>query len=163
MGVFFKGSRAANSTVHDRILPNFELVQDIMVVLHTCNNEEHLIKNEDARVLTRLYVVFSIRSREANSNVSDGILPKFELIQAFIAVLVTRICENKDADQLRCFRYIDSTIPLLSKFIRNFKPLAILCGCTAQFVWDLVGNPEDWFSHNEAHFCCRCPIESMQV
>ena len=35
------------------------------------------------------------------------------------------ICENKDADQLRgnreadqrlCFRYIDSTIPLLSKF-----------------------------------------------
>ena len=31
------------------------------------------------------------------------------------------ICENKDADQLRvrdqrlCFRYIDSTIPLLSK------------------------------------------------
>ena len=35
-----------------------------------------------------------------------------------------RICENKDADQLRgnreadqrlCFRYMDSTIPLLSK------------------------------------------------
>ena len=35
------------------------------------------------------------------------------------------ICENKDADQLRgsreadqrlCFRYIDSTIPLLSKY-----------------------------------------------
>ena len=30
-----------------------------MVVLHTCKNEEDLIKNEDARVLTRLYVVFS--------------------------------------------------------------------------------------------------------
>ena len=35
------------------------------------------------------------------------------------------VCENKDADQLRgnreadqrlCFRYIDSTIPLLSKY-----------------------------------------------
>ena len=35
------------------------------------------------------------------------------------------ICENKDADQLRdnreadqhlCFRYIDSTIPILSKY-----------------------------------------------
>ena len=25
------------------------------------------------------------------------------------------ICENKDADQLLCFRYIDTTIPLLSK------------------------------------------------
>ena len=30
-----------------------------MVVLHTCENEEDPIKNEDARVLTRLYVVFS--------------------------------------------------------------------------------------------------------
>ena len=47
------------------------------------------------------------------------------------------ICENKVADQLRG--------------IRIFKPLAILCGCTARFVLDLVGNPEDRFSHNEAH------------
>ena len=30
-----------------------------MNVLHTCKNEEDPIKNEDARVLTRLYVVFS--------------------------------------------------------------------------------------------------------
>ena len=29
-----------------------------MVILHTCKNEDP-IKNEDARVLTRLYVVFS--------------------------------------------------------------------------------------------------------
>ena len=45
------------------------------------------------------------------------------------------ICENKGADQLcgdrttdqrLCFRYIDSTIPLLSKS-RNFK---IFCDCT---------------------------------
>ena len=35
-------------------------------------------------------------------------------------------------------------------YIRNFKPLAILCGCTARFVSNLVGNPEDRFSHNEA-------------
>ena len=69
------------------------------------------------------------------------------------------ICENKDADQLRgnreadqrlCFRYTDTTIPLLSKS-ENFKLLAIFCGCTAWFVSDLVGNPEDRFSHNEAH------------
>ena len=68
------------------------------------------------------------------------------------------ICENKDADQLRgnrnadqrlCFRYIDSAIPLL------FKPLAIFCGCTAWFVSELVGNPEDQFSHNEAHMGLR--------
>ena len=30
-------------------------------------------------------------------------------------------------------------------------PLAIFCGCTAWLVWDLVGNPEDRFSHNEPH------------
>ena len=70
------------------------------------------------------------------------------------------ICENKDADQLRgnreadqrlCFRYIASTIPLLLK-IQNFKPLTIFYGCTAQFVSDLVGKPEDRFSHIEVFF-----------
>ena len=30
-----------------------------MVVLHSCKNEEDPIKNEDPRVLTRLYVVGS--------------------------------------------------------------------------------------------------------
>ena len=29
--------------------------------------------------------------------------------------------------------------------------LAVCCGFTARFVSDLVGNPEDRFSHNEAH------------
>ena len=65
------------------------------------------------------------------------------------------ICENKDADlfcgyreaDLRlCFHYTDSAIPLLSS--PTFKPLAIFCSCTAGFVSDLVGNPEDRFSHN---------------
>ena len=69
-----------------------------------------------------------------------------------------RICENKDADQLRgnreadkrlCFRYTDSAIPLLSKS-ENFKPLAIFCDCTARFVSVVVENPEDRFSQNEA-------------
>ena len=41
------------------------------------------------------------------------------------------ICENKDADQLRgnreadqrlCFRYLDSTIPLLSKYEISILP-----------------------------------------
>ena len=46
------------------------------------------------------------------------------------------ICENKDADQLRgnreadqrlCFRYTDSTIPLLSKSkISSFYPSSVL-------------------------------------
>ena len=49
------------------------------------------------------------------------------------------ICENKDADQLRgdreadqclCFRYTDSTIPLLLKS----KISSLFCDCTARFV-----------------------------
>ena len=34
--------------------------------------------------------------------------------------------------------------------------LAIFCGCTAQFVSDLDGNPKDWFSHKEAHLLQLC-------
>ena len=65
------------------------------------------------------------------------------------------ICENKDADQLRgnreadqrlCFHHTDSTIPLLPKSeISSQLPLAILCGCTAQFISDLFGNPKTGF------------------
>ena len=50
---------AANSAVHGQIWSNFELVQDIMVVLVTCKNEEELIKNEGAIVFTTLYISFS--------------------------------------------------------------------------------------------------------
>ena len=41
-----------------------------------------------------LFVFFSRCSRAANSNVSGGILLKFELIQAFIVVRVT--CKNEE-------------------------------------------------------------------
>ena len=64
-----------------------------MVVLHTCKTEEDSIKNEGARVLTRLCCFFR-RSRAANSQVRGGILPKFEPIQAFIVVLIT--CKNEE-------------------------------------------------------------------
>ena len=36
--------------------------------------------------------------------------------------------------------------------LMNFKPLAIFSGCTAQFVSDLVGHPEDRVSLNAANF-----------
>ena len=39
-------------------------------------------------------MLFFRRSLAANSEVSSGILPKFELIQAFIVVLVT--CKNEE-------------------------------------------------------------------
>ena len=58
-GDFSRCSRAANSAVHGPIWSNFELVQDFMVVLITCKNEEDQIKNEGARVDTTLYSNFS--------------------------------------------------------------------------------------------------------
>ena len=50
---------AGNSAVHGRIWSNFELLQDFMVVLVTCKNEEDPIKNEGGSVFTTLYINFS--------------------------------------------------------------------------------------------------------
>ena len=70
-------------------------MQDLMGVLAVCNNEEDPIKNEGARVVTTLFIVFFFRSsRAANSEVREGILLKFKLIQAFIIGLVT--CKNEE-------------------------------------------------------------------
>ena len=66
-----------------------------MVVLLTCKNEEYPIKNECTRVQTTR---FFQHSRAANSAVHGGISPKFELIQAFMAVLLA--CKNK-ADPIK--------------------------------------------------------------
>ena len=63
-----------------------------MDVLVTCKYEEDPIKNEGARVDTTLNSNFFRRARADNSGV--GVWPKFELIQAFMHVLVT--CKNKD-------------------------------------------------------------------
>ena len=71
------------------------------------------------------------------------------------------ICEYKGADQLRgnqaadqrlCFHFMYSIFPLL------LKPLAIFCGCTDQFVSDLVANPKDRFSQDAAQLIYRIEI-----
>ena len=55
------------------------------------------------------------------------------------------IYENKGTYQLCGNRTADL------RHSKNFKPPAIFCGCTAQFVSDLVGNPKDRFSCEAAH------------
>ena len=65
-----------------------------MVILHTCKNEEDPIKNEDARVLTRLYVVFSDAQGQLTPKSAVEFCRKFKLFQAFIVVLVT--CKNEE-------------------------------------------------------------------
>ena len=56
-GDFSRRSRAGNSAARFRILPNLELIRDFMVVLVTCKNEDVSIKNDGARVATRLYML----------------------------------------------------------------------------------------------------------
>ena len=41
----FRCSRAANSVVHDRIWPNFELIQALIYVIINCKYEKDLIKS----------------------------------------------------------------------------------------------------------------------
>ena len=69
-----------------------------MVVLVTWENEDPFI-NEGTRVVTtflplQVYRDFSRRSRAANSAVRSPIWSKFELVQAFMVVLVT--CKNEE-------------------------------------------------------------------
>ena len=52
------GSGLISNSVHGRIWLKFKLFRDIIDVLVICKYEEDLIKNEGARVLTRLYGFF---------------------------------------------------------------------------------------------------------
>ena len=59
------------------------------------------------------------------------------------------ICENEGADQLHGNHAADQRLcfSLYVKYnLRKFMPPAICCGCTARFVSDLLGNPENRFS-----------------
>ena len=68
------------------------------------------------------------------------------------------ICENKT--QIR------RSAPLFSLhgfFLNpNFKPLAIFSDCAVRFVSDKIANPEDRFSHNEAHIYSARSIDQLE-
>ena len=63
-----------------------------MVVLLACKDGEDPIKTRGARVFTTLYINFSDVQGQI-TGVGGGIWPKFELIQAFMHVLLT--CKNE--------------------------------------------------------------------
>ena len=63
--------------------------------------------------------------------------------------------ENKAADQMcsNCsFVFATQLHNSSSTYFQNFKFLAIFHDCTYQFMFDMVGNPNSWFSHAKAHF-----------
>ena len=110
MGIF-RCPRAANSTDHGLIMPNFKPIQDFLAVLVTCKNEDNQIKNEGARVLTTLYIDFYRCKWAANSVVGDGIWQKFKLIQA--CKVVQKVSCKNDEDPLKN----ECTIVLISPII----------------------------------------------
>ena len=65
-----------------------------MGLLVACKNEEDPIKNEGARVVITLFINFSNAQGQLTPKFSDGILPKFKPIQAFMVGFV--ICKNEE-------------------------------------------------------------------
>ena len=59
-GNFLRCTGPANSTVCDRIWPNFELIRNFMVVLLTCKNEEDPIKNEAATTFSHILTIWEL-------------------------------------------------------------------------------------------------------
>ena len=80
MGIF-QNVQGQVTHVPGRIPLNFEPIRDIMGKLVACKNEEDPIKNEGARVVTTLFINFSAAQGQLTPKSSDGIYPKFKLIQ----------------------------------------------------------------------------------
>ena len=73
------------------IWQKFQLIQAFMHVLVICKNEDDRIKNEGARVFTRLYVYwdFSRSSTAANSAALGQNWPNLEYVRDAMDDLVT--------------------------------------------------------------------------
>ena len=91
-----------------------------MGVLVACKNEEDQIENEGARVVT---INIFRRSRLAYSEVSDEILPKFKLIQAFMVCLVT--CKNEE----------DPSKNEGTRVVTTFFPFLVYESCPSKLKW----------------------------
>ena len=70
-----------------------------------------------------------------------------------------RICENKDADQRAVTAKLISAFVFATRIVQSIYFLKPKFQACSHLQWlyspvckGLVGNPEDWFSHNEAHF-----------
>ena len=97
----------------------------VLDIYATCK-EISMDKKFTSETMRPFYVMLPNSVRDVYAKTKTQISFVVKLISAF--VFATRIVQS----------------PL--SLIQNFKPLAIFCDCTARFVSDLVGNPEDRFS-----------------
>ena len=82
---FFRRLRAASSVVRGRIWPNFKLIEALMYVIITCKYEKDPIKHNREKVATPFFQIITL---SAAMETSGRIWPNFELIQAFMHVLI---------------------------------------------------------------------------
>ena len=93
MGIFFKRSRADNSTARGRIWLNFEHVRALMNVVVLFEYGKDLIENSGDNAWTtfspyKVYGDFFKRSRAYNSAARSWIWLNFELVRALMYVVV---------------------------------------------------------------------------
>ena len=82
-----------------------------MVVLVTCKNEEDPIKNEGARVVTRLFIDFSNAQGQLTPKSVMESCQNLKLIRAFMLGLVT--CKyEEDPSQNDCTRMVTIFLPV---------------------------------------------------
>ena len=82
---FFRRLRAANSVVRGWIWQNFKLIQALMYVIITCKYEKDPIKNNREKAATPFFQIITL---SVTMETSGRIWPNFELIQAFMHVLI---------------------------------------------------------------------------
>ena len=92
---FFRRLRAATSVVHGRFQPNFKLIQALMYVIITCKYEKDPIKKKTRKSGN---TAFQIITLSVAMETSGRVWPNFELIQAFMHVLIA--CKY-EKDQLK--------------------------------------------------------------
>ena len=106
MGIFSDAQGQLTPQSLSRIWPKFELVRDIIDVLLTCKYKEDPIKKEGARVLTRLYDVFS----DAQGQLTQKSAAEF--------------CPNSNSSKLLCLSSLPATIKKEgARVLTRFSPL----------------------------------------
>ena len=103
---------AANSAVNGWTWPNFELIQDFIVVLITCKNEEDPIKTKGARVLTTLYIDFSDAQGQLTPQSVVGFGP---ISNSSILLIVFIACKNEKYPIKNEVRVLTTFSPLYSE------------------------------------------------
>ena len=111
MGIFFRYSKAGNSQVPDRILPNFKPIRDLMGVLVACKNKEDPIKNEGANVVTTLFIDFSdVQGQLTPKSVTESCRNSIPS-KLFMVDLVT--CKNEEDSLENDTTVVTTFLPLI--------------------------------------------------